>query len=157
MAASLLKSVEEVDLSRIKWRLEMKLEWTSEETDAALLEYRRFLHLVVISPGPGLAPSKKVDEVWHAHILHTREYLRDCHSIAGRFIHHQPARPKSDVMHSKLAYIKTLEMYRETFGVNPPANVWPEIVATDPCSEMDCSAIECRSECPTCNARCDEN
>ncbi|MFE7778050.1 hypothetical protein ACFU5O_29955 [Streptomyces sp. NPDC057445] len=44
------------------------------------------------NPGAALAPSRVVDEGWHALILHTRLYADLCARL-GRFIHHMPERP----------------------------------------------------------------
>lgn len=43
--------------------------------------------------GSGLAPSRVVDEGWHALILHTQTYARLCQSLGGRFVHHVPQPP----------------------------------------------------------------
>lgn len=34
--------------------------------------------------------SSDVDDIWHAHILHTRKYAEDCGSYFGYFLHHTP-------------------------------------------------------------------
>jgi hypothetical protein len=36
-------------------------------------------------------PSKVADDLWHAFILHTRDYERFCGKAFGRFFHHVPA------------------------------------------------------------------
>ncbi|RKN11064.1 glycine-rich domain-containing protein [Streptomyces radicis] len=41
-----------------------------------------------------MAPSRVVDEGWHALILHTRLYEALCRRL-GRFVHHAPERPES--------------------------------------------------------------
>lgn len=43
------------------------------------------------TPGPGLVPSRVVDEGWHALILHTGLYHDLC-SRFGAFVHHTPER-----------------------------------------------------------------
>ena len=44
------------------------------------------------SPGQFVAmPSKVVDAMWHAFILHTRAYQEWCDLALGRFLHHTPA------------------------------------------------------------------
>ena len=35
-------------------------------------------------------PSRLVDLVWHAHVLHTHQYIQDCHSIFGQMFWHFP-------------------------------------------------------------------
>ncbi|WP_432006270.1 glycine-rich domain-containing protein [Streptomyces parvus] len=43
-------------------------------------------------PDVRIAPSKVVDEGWHALILHTALYAKLCKGL-GRFVHHYPERP----------------------------------------------------------------
>ena len=52
-------------------------------------EYRKYLILVKTGLNP--VPSKKVDDAWHAHILHTQKYRTDMKAVFGHFIHHEPA------------------------------------------------------------------
>ncbi|MER8032023.1 hypothetical protein ABTZ78_24015 [Streptomyces bauhiniae] len=42
------------------------------------------------NPGLGLAPSRIVDEGWHALILHTATYAELCERLGGTFVHHHP-------------------------------------------------------------------
>ncbi|MEH0584467.1 hypothetical protein QA942_10290 [Streptomyces sp. B21-106] len=42
------------------------------------------------NPGVGLAPSRIVDEGWHALILHTALYADLCERLGGDFVHHFP-------------------------------------------------------------------
>ncbi|MER8266961.1 hypothetical protein ABT007_22490 [Streptomyces griseus] len=42
------------------------------------------------NPGVGLAPSRIVDEGWHALILHTAMYAELCEGLGGNFVHHFP-------------------------------------------------------------------
>ncbi|MGQ4514201.1 glycine-rich domain-containing protein [Streptomyces sp. DW26H14] len=42
-----------------------------------------------------MAPSRVVDEGWHALILHTRTYKRLCDRL-GRFVHHVPQAPDAE-------------------------------------------------------------
>jgi len=34
--------------------------------------------------------SKDVDEFWHTHILQTMKYHRDCETVFGKYLHHNP-------------------------------------------------------------------
>ncbi|MYU04385.1 hypothetical protein GTY81_10895 [Streptomyces sp. SID8366] len=42
------------------------------------------------NPGVGLAPSRIVDEGWHALLLHTAMYAELCDRLGGAFVHHYP-------------------------------------------------------------------
>ncbi len=58
--------------------------------DLAILEFRRYLTLRLLSPQPVMMLSAAVDEVWHQSILFTRLYADLCQRIFGRFLHHDP-------------------------------------------------------------------
>ncbi|UCM91486.1 glycine-rich domain-containing protein [Streptomyces marincola] len=53
-----------------------------------------FVAVAADAPHAALAPSRTVDEGWHALILHTRVYERLCRRL-GRVVHHHPERPGS--------------------------------------------------------------
>ncbi len=89
--------------------------WTLKEAERALKLYKNFLWLFKLYPQEQWVPSRIIDEVWHNHILHTREYHRDCHAIFGYYLHHAPAKPGGE---KKLieGYQKTKTRYLETFN-----------------------------------------
>ncbi len=64
-------------------------DWSKERLEAAESSYRDFLRECKVTH-VGLSPKGDVDEVWHAHILHTRQYAENCETYCGRFIHHNP-------------------------------------------------------------------
>ncbi|WP_431780564.1 hypothetical protein [Streptomyces chumphonensis] len=52
-------------------------------------EALKFVVACAKSPGVGLAPSRVVDEGWHALLLHSAVYARICTQL-GSFVHHYP-------------------------------------------------------------------
>jgi hypothetical protein len=59
--------------------------------DDAILEFRRFLGLVIVGYDGGLSLcSAAVDEVWHTCVLFTRLYADLCEQTVGHFVHHVP-------------------------------------------------------------------
>lgn len=50
----------------------------------------KFVASCATSPDLGLAPSRIVDEGWHALILHTAMYAELCERLGGGFVHHYP-------------------------------------------------------------------
>ncbi|MGK5496652.1 glycine-rich domain-containing protein [Streptomyces sp. URMC 125] len=50
----------------------------------------KFVAACAAAPGTGLAPSRVVDEGWHALILHTALYAELCDRLGGGFVHHFP-------------------------------------------------------------------
>ncbi len=86
MLASLLPTM---DLSKFIARVEREeLGWTQERLDAAEAGYRLFW--LEAKSTPNHRPSRDVDKIWHAHILHTREYMQDCQEYFGHYFHHTP-------------------------------------------------------------------
>jgi hypothetical protein len=63
---------------------------TLTEADTAVQFYRASRALIKLHPGEQIAPTKAIDQVWHAHILDTEKYAGDCDAVFGRLIHHYP-------------------------------------------------------------------
>jgi hypothetical protein len=92
--------------------------WITEKLDFCEREYRRWLFLCRKFTGEVLSPSFAMDEYWHAHMLDTRAYMRDCARIFGRYVHHNPylgmAGPE-DEERLREAGERTIRYYAETF------------------------------------------
>lgn len=86
--------LEELDLSHVIARgRELFCPTASdEELSQAELDYRRFLWVHYRYPQLNLTPSEEVDMIWHAHILFTGKYFRDCDRMFGHYLHHTPGR-----------------------------------------------------------------
>ena len=65
---------------------------TEKDLCSAERAYRRFLLICKQNPKISVRPTILVDEMWHAHILHTPEYHRDCTDFFGYYLHHRPIR-----------------------------------------------------------------
>ena len=79
----------ELDLDPVMALLVQKEGYSPAKAADLAEEYRKYLILVKTGLNP--VPSKKVDDAWHAHILHTQKYRTDMKAIFGHFIHHEPA------------------------------------------------------------------
>ena len=87
------RGVEELaafDLTLVRSRLVQQGLLSEEWADMAILEFRRYLALRLVSPEPVMMHSAVVDEVWHASILFTRLYANLCQRVFGHFLHHDP-------------------------------------------------------------------
>lgn len=63
----------------------------SEEMAGRIVdEALKFVAACSRNPDTGLAPSRIVDEGWHALILHTAMYAELCTNLGGSFVHHYP-------------------------------------------------------------------
>ena len=97
MLCTLDQVIAELDLEPIQLRLRKKQEWDPVRIETAIDEYRDFLQRRRDDPAINSRPlSKDMDEVWHAHILHTKKYAEDCQSIFGEFLHHTPHASQED-------------------------------------------------------------
>ncbi|HBL59877.1 MAG TPA: hypothetical protein DDZ80_15785, partial [Cyanobacteria bacterium UBA8803] len=64
--------------------------WTRQQALHAIQSYKTFLFVSYLYPQIVLVPTQEIDRVWHAHILHTRQYRQDGEMLFGYFIDHEP-------------------------------------------------------------------
>ena len=95
------------------------------QVENAVREYKKMLVMVQMYPTAPVVPSKPVDMVWHAHILDTQNYTRDCLRMFGQYLHHAPsfgnAPEDKEMLLEK--YDVMLDLYEKTFGEKAP-QVW---------------------------------
>lgn len=84
------EKIKSLDLTYLEDRLIKAEKWLKEDAIESVRRYKKFLYLILKHPNVTFVPDEDIDEVWHAHILHTKQYHRDCLNIFGRFIHHRP-------------------------------------------------------------------
>ena len=93
VTSNLDSRVESLDLERLKWKIMNKDSegvLSPDLLDKAKIEYKRFLTLLIRYPGEGLAPTELMDLMWHAHILDSKNYFKDCQTLFGHYMHHSP-------------------------------------------------------------------
>src|ERR1043165_6060282 len=107
-------------------RLAREQGWSREFAARVVGEYRRFVYLAM-EAGHAVSPSPAVDEAWHLHLLYTRSYWeRMCGEVLKRPLHHEPTRGGvQEGVKFEGWYGRTLESYRDAFGEEAPADVWP--------------------------------
>lgn len=107
-------------------RLARENGWTLEFARRVVEEYKKFLFLAATAGHP-VSPSDEVDQAWHLHLTYTRSYWDElCGEILGFPLHHGPTRGGApEGAKFRDWYAQTLSSYRETFGENPPAAIWP--------------------------------
>lgn len=108
--------INKLDLKYLAVRLADKENWDLQEAEEAVRKYKNFLKLKVMNKQLVSVPTPEIDEVWHAHILHTKQYMEDCSKIFGYYLHHAPASPTGeDSGEMEKYYQKTARLYEETF------------------------------------------
>ena len=94
---SLWRKIEGIDLDEVdadfpfSRRLMRDNNWTLDFTTNAILEYKRFVYLAIVSDKP-VTPSDQVDQVWHLHLVYTHHYWGDFSTILGKNLHHGPTK-----------------------------------------------------------------
>ena len=90
-------ALEEYDLSNILESAIVDQNLNRRHKDKALLEYKHFLLMAFKASKQrgnkweNAVPTRNADKIWHAHILHTREYMAFCKKVFGvDYIHHNP-------------------------------------------------------------------
>ena len=98
-------------------------------------EYIRFMRLMQLNPSYRLSPSIMVDQVWHEHILFTKEYRLFCSRHFGSYVDHVPTvegYSTACMSDDQRSYATTLYLYTSHFSSVPSPKFWP----------MDCKLIE---------------
>lgn len=111
-----------------------------EAADTLIEEYRKFLKLCAMYPDESIVPSKRMDPVWHAHILDTEKYYTDCIAIFGEVLHHFPyfgLRGPEDAAELARQGRKTCELYELNFG--------HDTTAPQPREDASCSLCHWRA------------
>lgn len=94
----------------------------SEEMAGRIVdEALKFVAACAKNPGTGLAPSRIVDEGWHALILHTVMYAELCDALGGQLVHHYPGYDPTN--YDPPILDRTREKITE-FGWEPDPELW---------------------------------
>lgn len=128
----LLKKLENFDIDggRVAFSFAQRLArdsgWSLPYAQRVVAEYKRFLYLAMTAGHP-VTPSDEVDQAWHLHMVYTESYWMElCGEVLQKPLHHGPTKGGSDER-SKFTdlYGLTLKSYRQAFGTEPPADIWP--------------------------------
>lgn len=99
-------------------RLATEQSWTIAFTEAAILEYKKFMYLVAVGQKM-LSPSVIVDEVWHLHLLFSKSYKKFT-ALLGKEIEHTPSlhNERESSIYAQ-AFAETKTAYQAEFGEMP--------------------------------------
>lgn len=120
--AASLERVARLDFSMLKRKLGDEKGWSAEYQNEVEDLYRRFLALNIVYRDRKICPTGPVDEFWHAHILDTRAYARDCQELFGEYLHHFPyfgMRGPADRADLTAAFDQSRELFIRHFGIDP--------------------------------------
>lgn len=119
-----LAKVERLDLSMLTRKLVEDHGWTNEFCQEVDSLYRKFLALNMRYPDKKVCPTGPIDEFWHAHILDTHAYAKDCETLFGKFLHHFPyfgMRGPEDRKNLETAFEESLNLFVIHYGIDPTA------------------------------------
>ena len=150
--SALLRDVLGYENPSVIHRLVNKDGYAPEEAATIFDDVKRFLFLAATTTEP-LAPTKRLDDGWHAFILHTLDYMKFCDCFFGRYIHHlpnPPGTPKGDGSLLRRTHELAVAMFgtaSENWAIRPAGYSPPEgCVETDdprramaPTASEDCS------------------
>lgn len=117
-----LQQVAALDFAMLKRKLVEEYHWMPETCDEVEQLYRMFLALNIRYPERKLCPTGPIDEFWHAHILDTEAYARDCQHLFGRMLHHYPyfgMRGPADRANLERAFADSIDLFISHFGIDP--------------------------------------
>lgn len=114
--------------------------------DRITREALKFLAAIGCHPEARMAPSRVVDEGWHALILHTAVYQQLCERLGG-FVHHYPERP--DPTRFNGAVIRTTVNMIGHAGYEADRLLWG-----DPKNGEIVVAARCQHSPPDCQVTC---
>lgn len=127
-----LALVSSIDLSKISAKLQSHYGVSGDDVEVMSDLYRKWLALHMCYPNAELTPNELLDEYWHAHILDTRAYSRDCEKLFGFYLHHYPYFGlEGDEQARDAGFDLTNALFKKHFGA--------ELVGVaNPCKSTDC-------------------
>lgn len=119
-----LDRVGRLDFTLLKRKLTEEKGWTPDLCDEVEDLYRKFLALTARYRDEKICPTGPIDTFWHAHILDTRAYARDCEAVFGELLHHFPyfgMRGPEDEAALERTFRASVEKFILHFGIDPTA------------------------------------
>jgi hypothetical protein len=107
---------------------------TKKQLSELIDEYLKFMRLMQLFPYLRFSPSEIVDQVWHEHILFTREYRAFCKKHFGKYVNHAPTVVGYSIATAsddQRCYAYTLYFYALYFNSTPSTVYWPTNDATN--------------------------
>ncbi|MCC7277278.1 MAG: hypothetical protein IT487_03045 [Chromatiaceae bacterium] len=117
-----LEKVAKIDFSMLKVKVCRDENLTMEECEEIEDLYRKFLALNMRYPDRKICPTGPIDIFWHAHILDTRAYAKDCEILFGHMLHHFPyfgMRGAQDKQDLDKTFARSVELFIRHYGIDP--------------------------------------
>ncbi len=131
-----VKALEDENLDNVREFLIFRNKISQDEARRMQVEFLRFVALIIDQNDTDVVPSPKVDQFWHAFILHTRQYTDFCNRHLGFYLHHLPSDHwwSSSEIHPATMIVREggeEETRRRIFDMFPGADggIWQETYA----------------------------
>jgi len=109
--------VNSLDFAQMDDKLINYYGWSKEDVTLMNDYYKKWLVVHVCYPELATAPSTKLDEYWHMHILDTKKYMEDCQLIFGKYLHHYPYFGlENDIKSLDAGFELTKKLFMKHFG-----------------------------------------
>ncbi|WP_437995695.1 glycine-rich domain-containing protein-like [Sorangium sp. So ce185] len=113
-----MKDIISVDLVRAALRSEELQSTPEDELAADVRDYEHFLLLAKEHPEIPIAPTKRIDRIWHLHMLHPKAYVADCMRLFGDILDHDGGfggtREEEPVLQAM--FVTTAALWEARFG-----------------------------------------
>lgn len=112
---TLEKKIEGLDLTTVMKRVSTKKGMEGKMLSKAEALYKQYLYLRAKYPNKTIVPPKLADEVWHEHIMASQQYVSDCESIFGGYLHHNES---DDTEFLNKGWENTQHLYKQEFALD---------------------------------------
>ncbi len=127
-----LERIETEDYSGVvKKTREILAEQGFGATDAYLARgiyaLKQYYAVALLDPANAHAISAEIDPFWHAHILHSKQYMDFCGETVGEYMHHVPLDrdDPAQMQEIRRLYLFTIRQLKKLFTVVDP-EMWTE-------------------------------
>jgi len=143
--AEAIMKVDEYSFAKVEERVRDKELVPADKIEPAFQEFRKYLVLIGLGYERIGMPSEAVDQIWHAFILFTEDYMRFCEEVFGFYVHHRPNTSIEPI--DSQSTQKFYDAYQEVFGEIHP--IWGD--ESDECSgTTNCQDSSCHCDGSNC-------
>lgn len=125
-----LKAIDDADYSGVLRKTHEHFQETGKAVTEEYLKrgvyaLKQYYAIALLDPANAHAVSAAVDPFWHAHILHTSDYMDFCNLTVGEYMHHQPLdrTDKQKLENVRTLYQYTLDVLGQLF-INVDSEFW---------------------------------
>ena len=110
--------------------------WTHQQVERAISNYKRYLSLIHQNPSQNLVPTKQIDDVLHTHIELGVQFDEDCQFLFGCVLQHEAGfgnGDKADQQAWSSTFRQTRKLFKQLFGfalTRDPAHCYTSFLAS---------------------------